>query len=351
MRTRFALLLLLVAACGADDRLPIKPPPPPELETVPLASDTSSAPPVASSGAPQKSAPQRQMDTVNAIVDATNAHDAAAVASHYTGDALLDVYGRAIKVARRSAIQRDTQRLFDTFADVKLGVSRVFERGQTWAIEWTWTGTQKGTFLGVTPKKGADAGAPVPVGAKGLSILWFDDGGRIAKEHRYIDMMTVRAQLLGEKGARAVPALPSGSIETHVSAGNGDEDKNVAATLAWLGDVTAGKTASYSATLTDDATFEDMTAPAPVVGKKASLDSLATQMKAFPVASATQPLSFGVEDWVIVEWDVKGTPKGPTALVDVHGVDLARWKAGKLVLMTTYANAKEALDQTGKSPK
>ena len=154
-KAHVALILgFLVSACaGGEEAAPPPQTPPP------------APPPAATQEAPKAEAPkpppppglgELEAATNKALVEALNAHDAKKAASIYAEDAVVTVPGVWInhgQVTGRAEIEKAEQQFFDAFKDVKFWFSRVWVKQDVAALEFGWTGTQSGEFLGT---KGGD---------------------------------------------------------------------------------------------------------------------------------------------------------------------------------------------------
>ena len=298
--------------------------------------------------APKKSRAEAQMQTVMLIATAMQSRDADKLAAAYSHNARLTIYGGIGELHGSRGVAAEQQKYFDAFTDTKFGVSRVWERGSTWAVEWAFSGTQAATFLGVPAKT---PGAPV--GVAGMSILWFDETGHVVKEHRYFDTMTIHDQLLGRASVRPPPAaIPDGPPETHVSKSTFDEQAQVDATKAIYAAIDARRESDYMALFADDAVLDNSSFAVKMTGAPAIKEHLAAVAKAFPDMQHHSPTLFGADGFVVNEWTLSGTHSGATnPKVELHGVDLLTWKNGKLETASTYTSAKELLDQVAAPPK
>ncbi len=107
------------------------------------------------------------------IFDTFNTHDANATASFFADDAEL----RDVAVARPAigpdAIAALYDRHFAAIPDAHVRVDRLVAEGDTVVVEWTSSGTHRGTLLGI-PATGKR------VSVKGVSIIKYRSGMAIA---------------------------------------------------------------------------------------------------------------------------------------------------------------------------
>ena len=128
--------------------------------------------------------------------DAWNAHDAEQTAHFYAGDATVRDSPDAENPARgHDAIAARAQSILDGFSDAKLEIVSMCIDDNRACVEWRFTGTHDGTFLGV-PASGQSI---VNIGA---SVDQFDGDGKVVSETIYWDA----ASFLRDVGALPAPA-------------------------------------------------------------------------------------------------------------------------------------------------
>jgi steroid delta-isomerase-like uncharacterized protein len=352
MRTIHGVLSfgILAAACGGggDEQPPAQPPPAPTVAmATPPPADTT--PPK-----PQEAAKPSPLDMaragLQAFIDATNAHDAAKAAAGYGDDSVFRSAGMP-DTKGKDAIQKALGAWYAAFPNLKFGCGRAWAKGDVAIAECSWAGTNTGDFMGM--KTGKDAGTT------SLAIVWSAPDGKIKEQHLYDDAGTIVNQLgLAPKGTpkpRAVPTIPS-STEWHVAKGTPDEDKNGDPLKAMYAAFDKGPKgeADFVAPLADSVEWDDLAMPATMKGKDDGKKFFKSWTAAFPDSKGTVTNSWGVEDYVIVEATWTGTHKGafmgikPTnKSINVHLVDVAQVKDGKIVKGWTYSNAAEMLMQLG----
>jgi predicted ester cyclase len=266
------------------------------------------------------------------------------VGTAYAKSAVLTIYGGTGEIKGRSQIALSAQRYFDAFQNTAFSIGRIWQKGSTWAVEWTFSGTQSGDFMGVAAKSPGAA-----VGVTGISVVSFDEKGLISKEHRYVDGMTMHDQMLGRSPVRAAPQMAA-AAETHASKGGAEEQKMIDATKALYVAIDAHKSDDYLPVISDGATYDDFTTSSTLSGKAQIKSYLATIAKTIPDAAHAEPLIFAADDFVVCEWLVNGTHAATSKPVELHGVDVLEWKDGSLVTAASFSNARELLVEIGKLP-
>ncbi|HEX7666787.1 MAG TPA: ester cyclase [Polyangiaceae bacterium] len=344
-----ACLGLLAAACGGGDEATPPPQPPPPPTPVAATADTTPAPVATAAPAPKPSLAELEATAGKTILDAMNARDAAKYASVYSDDVQYNVAGMPPTNGKADLV-KGTQMFFDQFKDLKFWITRTWTSNDMVVTEWGWTGTDTGGMMGKPATNKA-------AGSLGVTIAWFTPDGQIKKENRYSDFGTIAAQLgmAGKMKAKPVPTAAS-SIEAHVAKGTPDEAKLNDWAKTQYAAMDAKKEADWLATMDDNADFWDSAAPTekPMKGKAEAKKFFGMWTKAFPDAATTIVTSTPVEDFVIVETEMKGTQKGalgPIAAskkpVDLHAVDIYQVKDGKMIHGWGYSNGMELMMQIG----
>jgi steroid delta-isomerase-like uncharacterized protein len=341
-----AVLGLVCFAAGCDeDRKAPEP-----AGSAAAAPATESAPPAPME--PKATPAELEAKTMKGLVDAWNTHDAKKVAAAYEPQGRLVIPGLP-DFPDRAAIEAEAKGDFTAYSDFKVAVTKSYVHGNTVAIEWVITGKNDGPMMG-KPASGRQ------MGVAGASVSRFDDDGFIKEEHRYVDLPTITNQLDPKAKAgtfRPPVALPTGAMETLVSKGTPDEAKALDTAKAFYAAFEGKKEADFSALVTDDSTFDDLTGPAQAKGAKAGLDMARTFWKAIPDLAQTKPVQFAAGDVVVTEGVLTGTQKGALGPlkasnkpVSLRFVDFVKVKDGKAASLTTYADSAEMLTEIGAMP-
>ncbi len=350
MRTIVGSLVLgvLVAACGggAETQKPVEAPPAPAVTPSAPVADMPTPP---ADTMPAKASPQDAAKALlGTVSDGINGHDAAKLASAYADDATVVMAGAPEPMKGKEVITAESKKFFDAFPNVKMGIARVWAKGDVMVCEWVDNATHSGDLMGIKATE-------KPVGYMGLSILWVNGDGKIKEEHRYMDVGTMLAQIgVSKAKARAIPALPT-SIEWHWAKSDAAEDKEVDAMKSGYAAFEKKDDKAMGEMVTDDVVWDDFMAPAPSKGKAETVKYWKAFMTAFPDLKSPQSNVWGVEDFAIAEYTITGTPKGALMgltsqtkkPVTLHGVDIAQMKDGKIVKGWSYGNGVELLMQFG----
>lgn len=339
-----SILVSAVAACG-DENPPPKvpetvvdaappPPPPPTAEVV----DASPPPPP-----PKPSMKDMQSQAMQAALDGLNSHDAAKFASVYADDAVIKVAG-ANEVSGKDAIQANMQEWFTTFTKIKLGFSRVWTNGNVVVLEWVINGTHSGQLFGVK-------GTEQPIGHNGLSIVWFNDDGKVKEEHRYGELGVVMTQIGATKEKpRPIPTVPATAELTEGT--DADNAKVQAPAKAAHAALVSNKPEDFGNMVTDEVEYDGILSVGTVKGKKDAGALFTTLRTAFPDMAFKDEKVWGFGDYAIVEYTMTGTQKGKLGTfaaskrpVNVHLVDVYKMKDGKIARGWTYQNSLELMSQ------
>ena len=345
MRNATALVLMLgsVVALGCEDEKKTVAPAPSSS-----AATAASAPMPSASAAPKLSMPEMQAATMKVLLDGANKHDAKLVASAYAPEAVVKAPGTP-DVTGRAAIEADRVKLYTGVPDGKLAIGRVWQKGNTEAVEWAFTGTNTGEWMG-------QKATGRPIGGNGLSIYVFNDAGLIVEQRRYMDIPTLQSQMDPKAKAgtfRAIPTLPT-ATETHVAK---DDEATLKQANAMYAAFDSHKPADFMAFVTDATVYDDYTLPAQAKGTKAIKDVYASYLTAFPDFKQTYPLQIVADGYVVTEGILTGTNKGAIGPfkasnkpVTLHFVDVFQLKDSKIVSGVTYMNSQELLTQIGAVP-
>ena len=159
-----------------------------------------------------------------------------------------------------------------------MGESRVFVKGEVVISEWVMTATHSGDLMGFKATE-------KPVGLQGASVMWFTPEGLIKEEHVYHNLSTILSQTgISKDKGRAVAALPSGAPEIAIAKESPEEKANVELmeklNKAWE----AKKADDVVAVFGNDASWDDLTLPAPSKGAKEIKKYVGTFITAVPDA-------------------------------------------------------------------
>lgn len=339
---------LVLSACGGGEgnQAPNTPATPP-VATTPVPTTTATAEAPKQDPKPELTLAQKTEQGTKMFMEAMNAHDAKKVAGFYAETSTMNVVGMP-ELKGRAAIEEHFKQLYAGFPDLKMGVSRVFQKGDVTAVEWVMTGTHTGEFMGMkaTEKK---------IGVSGASMLWMGPDGLVTKENVYHDANTIMAQLgLSKEKARPVATLPT-SFQVYTPANTPEEQKNVDAAKAWAKAFETKKEADFVAGVADNVEWDDYTQPEAMKGKDSGKKYFNGMLKAFPDAKAGQSTLFATGEFVVEEGNFEGTHKGslfgaipPTQKkVNMHDLTIVQFKDGKVVKGWSYGNSAEMMAQLG----
>lgn len=335
----FSSLLLL--ACGGEETGGVPPQVPPPPTVVP----TVEPPPAPTAVAPPPKPPLADLinEATQTALIALNGHDAKKFASVYAENAEISVPGLN-DVTGRAGVEANMTEWFQTFSKVKLGFRRVWMKDKVVVLEWVIQGTHSGELFGVKGKDNA-------IGHVGLSIVTFNDDGKVQSEHRYGDLGTVAAQLgLTKDKAEAIPSVPE-TTDVFKSKPEADAKSEAAAKTA-LSAMEKKNPADLDAVTQDDIEYEGLITKSTVKGRADLKKTFGAFYKAFPDAKMTPSLVLGVGDFAVVEYLMAGTQQGPIGSikatkkpVSLHAVDIMQFKDGKVSRVWTFRNSAELMQQ------
>ncbi len=338
-----AVSILSLGGCGGEEPKPVAPvpqavePPP----TPPVVEPPADPPP-----APKPSLAELQKTALGTALQGLNSHDPKMFASVYADDAVIEVAGLN-QVNGREAIAQNMAEWFEVFSKAKLGFSRVWVKGHAMVLEWVINGTHHGELFGVK-------GTEQPIGHYGLSIVHFNDEGKVEREDRYGELGAVMSQV-GAAGAkakpRAIPDVPT-APETIIATGN--EEKNLDVAKIVLTALEQKKEGDFTGALTDDVEQDGVFHLETSKGKDGAKKFFKSFTTAFPDAKFDVKKAFAIGDYAIVMSTMNATQKGQLGQipatkrpVSVHLVDIFKIKDGKVARAWTYQNSLEMQQQLG----
>lgn len=282
-------------------------------------------------------------ESMQTALGALNAHDAKKFASAYAENAEISVPGLN-DVNGRAGVEANMNEWFQTFSKVKVGFNRVWMKDKIAVLEWVIQGTHSGELFGV---KGKDN----PIGHAGLSIVTFNDDGKVQSEHRYGDLGTVATQLgLTKEKPKEIPAVPE-ATDVYKSKPESDA-KSEAAAKAALAAFDKKNPADLDALTQEDIEYHGLITSNTVKGRADLKKTFGAFYKAFPDAKMTPTLVAGVGEYAVVEYEMTGTQQGPIGTikatkkpVKLHAVDIMQFKDGKVSRVWTFRNSAELMQQ------
>ena len=346
MKLGTALTLVTLAAAGCGDSTPPAVTPPPPVASVTPSATASAPPPVASTPpvvVPPPAPPlaELQLTSLKAAAAALNQHDLRSYVSLFTRDA-VHKEAAARDVVGRDDIARRMQLLFTSFPDLKFSFDKVWQKGNVAVATWHWNGTDTGGFLG---KKATGRKA----GVQGITVGFYNSDGLVREVHVYEDGVNLVQQLDASAKAgtfRAPPADAPAALEVVVSGGGADETQGLAVAKTFYDALETKKEPAASALFGADATIDDFALP-PRAGKgpgtwKALYGSWLANFGNYTELPLYNQLA--VNDYVISERVLKGTLG---AAVNLHCLDIAQLKDGKILHFWTWSNSLELVAQVG----
>lgn len=296
MKRLLSALPFVLFACGPESPTP----------AAPEAPQPSAQPsPTSASGASGPAAGDRigkAKKTFLAMQAAANAHDATKVREHYSADA---VKGTAAPDGWREAkgvdvIEKQTAAMHASAPDIQWKSVRVFQRDDLIVDEYVVVGTH--------------AANGKRAGLRGVALHWFDDAGKVKKEHVYIDQLTMLIHTGRAEGKAPEPAMmPSANASWIVAKNDATEEANVATFKA---------TWPAKALLARDFEHHDVATGA--------------LYKGTPMADFAPEQAWGFGNFVVAEMQMKGADG-----VTKHVVEVAEHAKEQLVRATLYSNRLE----------
>jgi len=275
----------------------------------------------------------------------------AALGPKLDSDAHFQFPGSADARARDGVVQAH-EKLLGAFDKRAVVVSRVWRTANEQTVEWTLTGVQTKDWMGV-------AATQKPVVIRGISLLWTKDDGTITDVHVVFDTAVVKAQLgTGPKELLGAPppAVPSGAPQVFDQASTPEEAGNVAIVRSWLDALEGNSDAAYVAPLTDDVAVEAVERQQQQHGKDEVRAYFKAMHKAIGQLDTTVDNTWGIGQFVVVEYTIAGEQIGPLSWVPAQRdkvfrldmVSIAELSGGKIAHVWRYDNPGQMV--TGSNP-
>jgi lysophospholipase L1-like esterase/predicted ester cyclase len=295
-----------------------------------------------------------QQRALGTIVAAVKTHDASTLAPVYTEHTVFASPGGNgwVEQPGRDAFVEDHRRLFSGFPDLEWAPARAVAVGNVLAAEWVTRGTN-------TAPRGNRPATNARMGFRAASVFWFNDRGLIVREHAYIDFAAMSGQLHNAPGHRDIPPMPTGDAEWIVASGpsvaptsGATERSSRPALWAMPGEQ------AYADAVDEDFIHDDVAAGTKVEGRAANLVELQAYRKAFPDMEVSVDGTWTAGDTTVVEFTLRGTQRGAFGQIAatnrevlIHGLDVDRWRNGRLITATTYTNGAQLASQLGLEPR
>ena len=285
----------------------------------------------------------RQIDSLERMVAAVNAGNAARYAAVYAPDAVIHIAGGA-SLRGRAAIERHEVELLDQFPGVRLAFGSVCRKGDEAAVHYAVS---------------ARAGGGRSMGHEGVLFYRFDPAGLVQEERRYNDALTPMAQLglLGETRTRALPTLPD-ALEVHDALGTPEEEESLRIALLAVHAAAESDRDVLLSCLSLDSVVDDLVLPEPFRGHQGVAEYLELCSAAFDAARSLPVHGFCAGDLVVLEQVLSGTMKGrfgPVAgmgrLFRVHRAQVVQFRNGKIARLSIFMNGMELAAQVGGLPQ
>jgi len=323
-----ALLTGLLAASCATDRVPLPPPPPVDWQSLERQppSDTSS-----------EKATEKERAAAELYAKALTS-DFAQLAAMLDEDAHFSFGAKDTRGRGRVVGAHDE--LFGAFDQRRLALSRVLRTDRSQSLEWTFSGVQARTWMGIAPSQR-------PVAFKGVTLLWTNDDGSLSDVHVYFDPAIVKAQLgvgASELQKLPPPAVSSGAPQVFEQAGTREETANVALVRAMLKALEDNQESAFLSPLASDVEVFALDRPEAVRGKDPMERLFKMMRKAIGDLDTVVQNAWGVQQFAVVEYSIAGlqlAPLGrisyvPNRLFNARLVDIAEVREGKIARIWRY---------------
>lgn len=285
-------LFYVLLACGPESPTPASPTPEPAPKVAPSSATVAAQ--------PDRRAKAKQTFLTMRVL--ANTHDASRTRELYAALAVKGTVGPDgwKEVKGVESIERQIAQMIAAAPNLQWKSERVFQRDDFIADQYVVVGTN-----GATGKR---------AGLRGIALYWFDDEGKVKREHVYIDQLTMLIQTGHVEGNAPEPAaLPARDGPWIIAKNDATEEANV---------VTFKTTWPNKALLTRAFTHEDVAS--------------GVVEKTVPTAEFATAEAWGFGDFVVAEMQMKGADG-----IAKHVVEVAEHDKGQLVRASLYANRLE----------
>ena len=336
LKSRAALVLLagLVSACSSET-VAMWPAPPVHFLTDPSVAATSS--------------PTTPTDNERGLADA---YMKALASPEFVELApIIDEQARFAFGARnthgRERVLKEHSDAFGAFDQRRFVTNRVWLTDSTrpldsQALEWTMTGIQARSFLGLAPTH-------KPVVIRGLTLLWTSDSGIISDLHVYFDEELIRAQLGGGPADLQKVPTPLADAEAQQSyerSGAPQEAANVAVVRAMIQALEDNKESDFLSTMDDKVEVHTLDHAEPASGKMAARQYFQTMRGSIRHLDTVIQNAWGVGSFTVVEYALTGLQQAPLPRIPFAAgrplhtqfVDIAELENGRMAHIWRYAD-------------
>jgi ketosteroid isomerase-like protein len=329
------LLPLLVCLACAAETVERPAPPPVDWPSLQARHDVPDA------GAPSATAHERAV--AQGWCDAVGA-------SGFSGlGALLDeqvhfTFAGAHDALGRDKVVREHEARLGMLDERHVALTRVLLAESSQVFEWTLSAVHAASHKSVS--------------LRGVTVVWTRDDGAITDLHLYFDEALLLAQLgQGPKGlsapspsTSAAPAAPQ-RLE---HAGVEQEERGVSVVRACLDALENNDEAAYLGAMTDDVEWLTPETPEPLKGKAVPRGYFKTMRKAVAQLDTQIDHAWAAGPFVAVEYRITGEQKAAlgwvplqkSALLDLHLVDIAELRDGKIARIVRYENPLQLLSSS-----
>jgi ketosteroid isomerase-like protein len=211
--------------------------------------------------------------------------------------------------------------------------SRVWLTDRSQVLEWTLTGIQARSWLGVSATGKS-------VSFKGLALLWTKDDGSITDIHLYFDEGVAKAQLgVGppELAMLPLPNVHSSPPDVFEQGNNANEASNEKLVRSMLQALEDNKEPEYLATFSDDIEVFTLDRAEPTRGKEEARAYFRKMRKSIGLLDTVTQNTWAVGDSVVIEYLITGLQQARLKRVP--------YSAGK-ALRTQFVDIAEVHDGT-----
>lgn len=297
----------------------------------------------ASLRSPANVTPPPMQDVAHRYLSALDSPRPRMLASLFTANAHGSFCG-SMTVTGREAVLQLHEMLFAPFEARTVVATRIFDTAAVAIVEWTLTGRQDHDWMAV-------GATHAPVTFDGITLLWKMNDGTISDIHVYFDVAMVKAQLGAEPKGVPVASMSSPSTQplTWHQGDTAVEMDDVLTVRGALDALAAEDEPGYLSLMTRGVVIRTLERAEPTRGETQARRYYEAVHRAIGQLETRVDNIWGVQSYVVVEYELSGLQLGPIDLVplrkdrvvQLHVVDVVELRDDRIAQIWRYDDPSE----------